>query len=149
PRYYLEIADAQEAPGVNSGLLLEARKLLREQLAKRPEVVLAGAGAPADDQALASWLKKRNLRGYRVFVRITHVGKETLPPRAGRPYKQRRPPVRASLLGATLRGGIRALPGDGEPSTATEFSGASRPADESALLHDALADALGQAIDRA
>jgi hypothetical protein len=149
PKYYIRIADTEENPGVKSGLLDEAKKILHDELAKRPEFVLE-LKAPADPDALAAELKKRNLKGYKVFVRLTHVGTEILPPREGRPYKQLQATVRAAIVGVTLPGDVMALGGDGESQSATEFGGAKpKDTDQAALKQEALRDALAQAVEKA
>ncbi|HJZ84127.1 MAG TPA: hypothetical protein VKN99_03110 [Polyangia bacterium] len=150
-KYYIRIADTQEPPDLKSGLLDEAKKLLREELARRPEFVLELKDAPpdSDPDALAAELKKRNLKGYKVFVRLTHVGTEILPPRPGRRYRQVQATVRASIIGISIPSQVMALGGDGESSSATEFSGKPDDREVAQLKHDALADALSQAVDKA
>jgi hypothetical protein len=149
-KYYIRIAETEETPGLKSGLVDDAKKILHDELAKRPEFVLELKDLPSDPDQLAAELKKRNLKGYKVFVRLNQVGTEVVPPRQGRPYRQVAATVRASLVGVTLPGEVMALGGDGESTTATEFSGAKpRDADVAQLKHEALTDALTQAIDKA
>src|SRR5215813_13136190 len=148
-KYYIRIAETEEPAELKSGLVEEAKRLLQQELAKRPEFVLEIKDAPTDPDALAAELKKRNLKGYKVFVRLTHVGTSVLPPRPGRPYKQLQAIVRAAIVGVTLPGEVMALGGDGESMSTTEISGKPRDADVASLKHDALADALSQAVDKA
>jgi len=148
-KYFIRIAETEEASGVKSGLTDEAKKLLREELTKRPQFVLDDGKMPADPDKLAGELKKRNLKGYKVFVRLTKVATEILPPKEGRPYKQLSATVRADIIGVTLPGEVMALGGDGESSTTTEISGKPKDDEVDQLKHDALADALSQAVDKA
>ena len=150
-KYYIRVAETEEVAGLKSGLVDDARRILREELAKRPDFVLDLEGVPANADAdrLSAELKKRNLKGYKVFVRLTRVQTEVLPPRTGRPYKQLQATVRAALVGVTLPGEVMALGGDGESSTAMEFSGQPREEAIGELKREALADALAQAVDKA
>jgi hypothetical protein len=148
-KYYIQLADTQEAAGVKSGLIEQAKQVLRAELAKRPEFVLASDDMPKDPDQLAAELKKRSLKGYKVFVRLTKVESEVLPPRQGRPFKQLSATVRADIVGVTLPGEVMALGGEGESSTATEISGQPKDAEVASLKKDALADALSQAVDKA
>jgi len=147
-KYYIRIAETEEAAGVKSGMADEAKKLLREELAKRPQFVLDDK-MPEDPDKLAGELKKRNLKGYKVFVRLTKVSTEVLPPKEGRPYKQLSATVRADIIGVTLPGEVMALGGDGESSSMTEISGKPRDEEVSQLKEEALKDALSQAVDKA
>src|SRR2546427_6311273 len=137
-KYYIRIAETEEPPELKSGLVDEAKRLLHDELAKRPEFVLEIKDAPTDPDALADELKKRNLKGYKVFVRLTHVGTEILPPRQGHRYKQLSATVRAAIIGVTLPGEVMALGGDGEASSITEISGKPSDAEVASLKHDAL-----------
>lgn len=147
-KYYIRIAETEEAAGVKSGMADEAKKLLREELSKRPQFVLDDK-MPEDPDKLAGELKKRNLKGYKVFVRLTKVATEVLPPKEGRPYKQLSATVRADIIGVTLPGEVMALGGDGESSSMTEISGKPRDEEVSQLKQEALKDALSQAVDKA
>jgi hypothetical protein len=149
-RYYFQIAPTEEEKGLSSGLVEAAQTALREALAKRPEVVLdLGPDAPTDPAALGALLKKRNLHGFKVFVRLLAVESKTVPPRPGRQYKQLEATVRASLVGITLPGDQIAIGGDGESTAATEFGGTPKPTEVAQLKQDALVGALAQAVDRA
>src|SRR5262249_44251112 len=139
PRYFIRIAETEETAGLKSGLVEDAKKLLRDELAKRPQFLLELPDAPADPDQLAAVLKRKNLKGFKVFVRLTHVATEVLPPREGRPYKQLQATVRASIIGVTLPGDVMALGGDGESTTTTEFSGKPKDTDALSLKRDALA----------
>jgi hypothetical protein len=145
----IRIAETEEAPDLHSGLVAEAREILRQRLAKYTDLVVDPKDAPPEGPALEEFLQKNHLKAYKVFVRLTAAKTEVLPPRQGRPYKQLSATVRAALVGVTLPGDVMALGGDGESQAATEISGSPKPADELALKREALGDALTQAVDKA
>src|SRR5688572_22810315 len=82
-KFFIRITEAEEAQGIESGLLTEAKKLLADELRRRPEFVLDIPGLPTEPDALAAELKRRNLKGYSVVLRLTRFKTQVLPPRQG------------------------------------------------------------------
>ena len=147
PKYYIELKDTEEAAGVKSGLVAEARKLLEESLKKRPDVVLAekGAKAPTEEE-----LKAKGLRGIAMVVRIESMSDEIVPPPSGKGYKQLQGSIRTTVLGTAVPSQMMVLSGDGECTVGTQVSGGqASEAEKKGLRMDALKDALGQSLDKA
>ena len=146
PRYYVELKDAEESPGVKSGLVEDARKLLQKQLEQRADVQLAAPGArwPSDEE-----LKGRGQRGLQMIVRIEKLDEQIAPPADGKKWKTLQVSLRTSVFGTLIPSRQLILSGDGECTVATEISGQSSDAEKKQLRKEALADALKQSIDKA
>ena len=146
PKYYVELKDTEEQPGVKSGLVDEAKRLLQKQLEQRADVQLAASGAkwPSDEE-----LKGKGQRGLQMIVRIEKLDEQVAPPADGKKFKTLQVSLRTSVLGTLIPSKQMILAGDGECTVATEISGAASDAEKKQLRKEALVDALKQSVDKA
>ncbi len=146
PKYYVELRETEESPGVRSGLVEDAKKLLHKQLEARTDVELAAPGArwPSDDE-----LKGRGQRGLQMTVRIEKLDEQIAPPADGKKFKTLQVSLKTSVFGSLIPSRQMILSGDGECTVATEISGGSSDAEKKQLRKEALADALKQSVDKA
>lgn len=151
PRYYIAIRDVEGPPGAGKDdpTRLLARKLFQEELGRRKELTLDGAGLPAGGAPLAQELKRRNLKGYQLTLRLLSVTQALNPPPKGKQYRVLERGVRLTVIGTTLPEDQLAVGGDGESTVQADVGAqiSERKAEE--LLGDALRDALGQAVQQA
>mgnify|MGYP000662125190 CR=1 FL=1 len=145
------IRDVEGPPGAGKDdpTRLLARKLFQEELGRRKELTLDGAGLPAGGAPLAQELKRRNLKGYQLTLRLLSVTQALNPPPKGKQYRVLERGVRLTVIGTTLPEDQLAVGGDGESTVQADVGAqiSERKAEE--LLGDALRDALGQAVQQA
>lgn len=147
PKYYIELNPTEEAAGLKTGLLDEAKQILSEELKKRPDVVLHADGAPHPSEAD---LKQKGLRGVSMVVRIEALSDEVLPPEGGKGARQLQASARTSVLGTAIPSRQMVLAGDGECTLGTKVT--ATKIDERERKHlrlDALKDALHQSVEKA
>ena len=147
PRYFLIFREVLEAPGVVTGLKDSVKPLLVEALRQYPEIVLELPDAPQDPEALDAYLKKRGLKGYEINIRLTKLVKELKEARPGERRKVLAVTVGVSIFGTSFPGKSFAIGGDGESTVEIRVL-KETPKDVDALKHDALKDALEQAIPK-
>src|SRR5262245_46289193 len=66
-RYYIVVRSVEQAPGVETGLSAELKKLLIAELKKRPEVSLelpGGITAESDEKDILAVLREKKLKAY-------------------------------------------------------------------------------------
>jgi hypothetical protein len=143
-------ADGGAQPEAVSVVAL-ARDNLLEALRKRPEVVLElnGIATDAPAAAVAAELKRRNLKGYEVTLRILRQDHSVRPPPAGRRFRLLEQNVKLALVGTLYPGEpTLALGGDGESTVQIEVGAQISENQQREVLVDALKDAVQQAVDQ-
>jgi hypothetical protein len=148
PKYYFKIFEINIGKFKEPGLAESARELLEKELGSRPEFT-SDLGEAVDDQAVFAELKRRQLRGFRVSLRLDELSKELKPPRPGGRLKQLAVAAKLSVFGTTFPGEKLAFGGDGEGLVEAEVVESRLPAETPPLIKDVLAQALKQAVDQA
>jgi hypothetical protein len=149
PKFYFRLGEVKAGPEISEALKTYAGEAVKEDLAKRPEWASDVGAAAADPAALPAELKKRNLRGFSVVVRIDRVGKELKEPAPGSRRKRAAVDVKLSVFGTTIPEEKLAFSGDGESSVEAEVSERDGDAAAESLVKDAIKDAVKQADDQA
>lgn len=147
PKYYFQLRDVKAGPAVDPALKAYAGEALKADLAGRPEWA-SDIGAHGTDAVVAE-LKKRNLRGFDVTVRIENIKKELKEPAPGARLKRLALTVRLSVFGTTIPEEKLSFSGDGEAGLESEVSEKNLAAEETSLAKDAVKDAVKQAVDQA
>src|SRR5690349_7224411 len=86
PKYFFQMQEVKAGPEVPAPLKAYAAQAVKDELAKRREwesdIGAPGKQAPGEDRSgLVAELKKRNLRGFDVTVRIENFKQELKDPR--------------------------------------------------------------------
>ena len=155
PKYYFQTQDVKAGPEVDAALRAYAAEAVKTELASRPEwasdIGPAGEHArPGDDRAaLIAELKKRNLRGFDVTVRIESFKQELKDPKPGGRLKQVAVNVRLSVFGTTIPDAKVAFAGTGDSGVEAEVSEHRRAADSAVAGREVVKDAIKQAVDQA
>jgi hypothetical protein len=171
PKYYFQLQDVKAGPEVDAALKTYAGEALTADLAGRPEWASATAGEckpnaacipasaatpavgpdgkPAARTELAATLKRLNLRGFDVTVRIDKLKQEMKDPRPGGRLKQLAVTVHLSVFGTTIPDAKLAFSGEGEAGTEAEVADRKIAAETTAATKDAIKDAIKQAVDQA
>ena len=155
PKYYFQIQEVKAGPELDAALKEYAADAVKAELAGRPEWAsdvggAARASRPGEDRsALVAELKKRNLRGFDVTVRIENFKQELKDPKPGGRLKQLAVNTRLSVFGATIPEAKVAFSGSGESGVEAEVSEHRMKADTAAAGKDVLKDAIKQAVDQA
>jgi hypothetical protein len=154
-KYYFQIQEVKAGPELDAALKEYAADALKAELAGRPEWA-SDVGGPArpskpgeDRSALVAELKKRNLRGFDVTVRVENFKQELKDPKPGGRLKQLAVNTRLSVFGATIPEAKVAFSGSGESGVEAEVSEQRMAADSTAAAKDVLKDAIKQAVDQA
>jgi hypothetical protein len=147
-KYYFQIYEINIGKYEEPGLKESARTLLEKELSSRPEFT-ADLGDAADDAAVMAELKKRQLRGFKVSLRLDELSKEMKDPRPGGRLKQLAVGTKLSVFGTTLPGEKLAFGGDGEAVVEAEVVESRLDTQTPPLVNDVLAQALKQAVDQA
>jgi hypothetical protein len=147
PRFYFKVIEINVGDYKEPGLEESARTLLEKELGSRPEFT-ADLGGASDDEAVAVALKKKDLRGFRVSLRLEQLSKELKPPRPGGRLKQLAVATKLSVFGTTFPGEKLAFGGDGEAVVEAEVVESRLEAQTPQLISDVLAQALKQAVDQ-
>jgi hypothetical protein len=155
PKFYFQVQDVKAGPEVDAALKTYAAQALKDELAKRPEwasdIGPAGENArPGQDRsALVAELKRRNLRGFDVTVRIEDFKQQLKDPRPGGRLKQLALDVRLTVFGTTIPDAKLAFSGSGQSGLEAEVSDKSFARDAADAGRDALKDSIKQAVDQA
>jgi hypothetical protein len=155
PKYYFQTQDVKAGPEVDAPLKAFAAEALKADLAARPEwasdIGPAGtATRPGEDRsALAAELKKRNLRGFDVVVRIETFKKEMKDPKPGGRLKRLAMELKVSVVGTTIPEAKLAFNGTGEAAIEAEVAEARLAADTANVGKEVMKDAIKQAVDQA
>ena len=148
PKYYFKILEINVGKYEEPGLVDTARELLEKELGSRPEFT-SDLGEASDDQALFAELKRRQLRGFRVSLRLDQLEKQLVPPRPGGRLKQLAVAAKLSVFGTTFPGEKLAFAGEGEGLVEAEVVESRLATETPPLIKDVLAQALKQAVDQA
>jgi hypothetical protein len=148
PKYYFQIFEINVGDHKEPGLVESARSLLEKELGSRPEFT-SDLGGVTEGPAVFAELKKRQLRGFKVSLRLDELSKELKPPRPGGGLKQLAVGTRLSVFGTTLPGEKLAFGGDGEAVVEAAVVESRVEQQTPALVNDVLAQALKQAVDQA
>jgi hypothetical protein len=149
PRFYFKIIEVNIGNLEEPGLAATARSVLEKDLGSRPEFVADPAlDAASDEETVAAELKKRDLRGFRVSLRVEQLSKNLEPPRPGGRLKQLAVATKLSVFGTTFPGEKLAFGGDGEAVVEAEVVESRLAAQTPALIEDVLTQAIKQAVDQ-
>ena len=96
-----------------------AKEVLAAELASRPEFTSDLGGAAGD--ALPAELKRRNLKGFDVTLKLVSLTHEPKPPRPGGRLKQLAVGAKVSVFGTTIPEAKLAFGGDGEAMVEAEI----------------------------
>jgi hypothetical protein len=146
PKYYFQIREVKAGPEVDAALKSYAGDALKADLAGRPEWA-SDVGAQGD--ALVAELKRRNLRGFYVTLRIENLKKEIKEPAPGARLKRLALTVKLTVFGTTIPEEKLSFSGDGEAGMESEVSDKRAQAEEASLAKDVVKDAVKQAVDQA
>jgi hypothetical protein len=155
PKYYFQTQEVKAGPEVDAGLKAYAAEALKADLAARPEwasdigPAADGARPGTDRTALVAELKKRNLRGFDVTVRIETFKKQMKDPKPGGRLKRLAMDLKVSVVGTTIPEAKLAFNGTGEAGIEAEVSDARLEADSAHVGKEAMKDAIKQAVDQA
>jgi len=154
PKYYFQTQDVKAGPEVDAALKAYAMEALKADLAARPEWASdIGPGISArpgeDRTALVAELKKRNLRGFDVTVRIETFKKEMKDPKPGGRLKRLGIEMKVSVVGTTIPEAKLAFNGTGEAAIEAEVSEARLADDTANVGKEVVKDAIKQAVDQA
>ena len=147
PRYYFRMGGVKAGPEVGDALKTYAGDALKEELASRPEWA-SDIGATGTD-ALVAELKKRDLRGFDVTVRVESYKHEVKDPAQGARLKRLAVTVRLTVFGTTIPDGKLAFSGEGEAGLESEVADKRMEAEQLSMAKDAIKDAVKQAVDQA
>jgi hypothetical protein len=155
PKFFFQLQEVKAGPEVDAALKTYAGQAVKDELAKRPEwesdIGPSGQGArPGQDRsALVAELKKRNLRGFDVTVRIESFKQELKDPRPGGRLKQLAVDVRLTVFGTTIPDAKLSFSGSGQSGVEAEVADKNMAKDSDDAGKDAIKDAIKQAIDQA
>jgi hypothetical protein len=154
PKYYFQTQDVKAGPEVDAPLKAYAMEALKADLAARPEWASdIGPGISArpgeDRSGLVAELKKRNLRGFDVTVRIETFKKEMKDPKPGGRLKRLAMEMKVSVVGTTIPEAKLAFNGTGEAGIEAEVAEARLAADTANVGKEVIKDAIKQAVDQA
>ncbi len=147
-KYYFELHEVESRLPLNGDIRSFTGDAVREELASRPEWASDLGGAKNREMVLSE-LKKRNLAGFDVVVKITQLKKEVKEPNPGSRLKRLSVNVKLSVLGTTLPGEKISFGGDGEASVEAEVPESRLDTEAEAMTRDAIKDAVKQAVDQA
>jgi hypothetical protein len=147
PKYYFQLHEVKAPPDVDAALKAYAGEALKADLAARPEWA-SDIGATGTDAVVAE-LKKRNLRGFDVTVRIDAIKKEIKDPSPGARLKRLAVSVKLSVFGTTIPEEKLAFSGDGEAGLESEVPDRQMDTEATSLAKDGIKDAVKQAVDQA
>jgi hypothetical protein len=156
PRFFVVVRGVDEAAGVKSDLVAEAKALFTAELGRRAEFTLTppselGPSANelvADPEAFKAALREHKLRAIELTLRILEVTRATEPPPPGKPFRVLKRGIRLSVFGTTLPDKVMAIGGDGDSLIATEIRRNENAEQEGKeLLAEAAKAAITQAVD--
>jgi hypothetical protein len=156
PRFFVVVRGVDEAAGVKSDLVEEAKALFIAELGRRPELTLtppaelgpSAATLPSDPEAFKAALRTHKLRALELTLRILEVTRATDPPPPGKPFRVLKRGIKLSVFGTTLPDKVMAIGGDGDSLIAADIrrdENAEKEGKE--LLAEAAKVAITQAVD--
>jgi hypothetical protein len=149
-KYLAIVRPIVELKNVKSGILVEARRMLLDEVGKRPELSLElPADLPTEREPLQAALRERHLRAVEVVLTIVAVSRELRPPAPGKRFRTLVRGIKLTITGTQLPDWMVALTGDGEADVAAEIGDTTDVDKEGhAVLVDAARAAIPQAMDR-
>jgi hypothetical protein len=148
PKYYFKISEVKVGKQGDAEIAKIAREDLEHDLSSRSEFT-SDVGDAADGAALLAELKKRNLKGFSVSLRLDHLGKDLKDPKPGGRLKQLAVGVKVSVFGTTLPGEKLAFSGEGDAVVEAEIVEARLEQESLSLVKEVMPMALKQAVDQA
>jgi hypothetical protein len=154
PKFFFQVQEVKAGPEVPAALKAYAAQAVKDELAKRPEwesdIGPPGKQGPGEDRSgLVGELKKRNLRGFDVTVRIESFKQELKDPRPGGRLKQLAVDAKLTVFGTTIPDAKLAFSGSGQSGIESEVADRTLAKDSDEAGKDALKDAIKQAVDQA
>jgi hypothetical protein len=148
-KYFVVVRGVDEAPGVQSGFVDEAKQLFVDELKRHPEFTLEPpAGLPTEPAEMSKALKQKHMRAFEVTLKIQEVTRELQPPKPGKQFKMLVRGIKLSVFGSTLPDKILAIGGDGDAQVATEVGKAENLDQEAKqLLGECTKVAVAQAVE--
>ena len=146
-KYYFAVAEVKSDVPVDDQLQLAAKEVLNQDLAARPEFTSDLGGTTGE--ALAAELKRRNLKGFNVSLKLVSIAREPKPPKPGGRLKQLEVSAKVAVFGTTIPEAKLAFGGDGEAIVEAEIVERRLDEEAAALTKDALTQAVRQAVDQA
>ncbi len=147
-KYYFKIVEVNVSKSGDSSLGKVAGDFLEKELAER-EGFTADLGSVKDDAGVMAELKKRNLKGFRISLRLEKISKEMRPPKPGGRLKQMTVDLKVSVFGTTLPGDKLAFSGEGEAAMEAEVIEAKIDQESASMVKDVMGQAVKQAVDQA
>jgi hypothetical protein len=147
-KYYFQLNEVKAGPEVDAALKAYAGEAVKADLAARPEWA-SDLGGAQGEAAVVAELKKRNLRGFDVTVRLEEIKKEIKEPKPGGRLKRLAINVRLTVFGTSIPGEKLAFSGDGEVGMEAEVVERQIEAEAAAVTKDAIKSAIKQAVDQA
>jgi hypothetical protein len=147
PKYYFQLGEVKAGADVDPALKTYAGEALRAELASRPQWA-SDLGVHGTESVVAE-LKKRNLRGFDVTVRMDSVKKEVKEPSPGARNKRLAVSTRVTVFGTTIPEAKLSFSGDGEAGLESEVAEKRMETEGTSLAKDAIKDAIKQAVDQA
>lgn len=147
PKFYFAVGEVKAEVPVDEATHVMAKEVLASELASRPEFTSDLGGAAGD--ALPAELKRRNLKGFDVTLKLVSLTHEPKPPRPGGRLKQLAVGAKVSVFGTTIPEAKLAFGGDGEAMVEAEIVERRIAEETRALDRDVLVQAVRQAVDQA
>ncbi|HEY0706612.1 MAG TPA: hypothetical protein VGG33_07440 [Polyangia bacterium] len=146
-KYYFAVADVQDEAKADEATKVAARQVLQDDLAARPEFT-SDLGDTTPD-ALPDELRRRNLKGFHVTLKLIALTQEPKPPRPGGRLKQLAVTAKVAVFGTTIPDAKLAFGGDGEATVEAEIVERRQAEEAATLTREVLVQAVRQAVDQA
>lgn len=147
-KYYFKIHEINLGKNGGEETAAVARELLEKELASRSEFT-SDVGPAREDQEIFAELKRRQLKGFKVSLRLDRLTREPRPPKPGGRLKQLGVDIKLSVFGTTFPGEKLSFSGDGEAAIEAEVVERRMDEEAAAMVKDVMAQALRQAVDQA
>jgi hypothetical protein len=147
-KYYFNISEIRAAAATDDATKEVARAALQSELAARPEFT-SDLGGVAGADAIVAELKRRNLQGFQVTLKIEELSREKKPSRPGSRYPQVAINLKLSVFGTTLPGAKLAFGGEGEAAIEAEVPEPRIEQESAGMVKDLMVQAVKQAVDQA
>lgn len=147
PRFYMEVRSVKEPPRTSPSLKEPGKAIFLTELKKHPQVVTELGDPPPSGPDLEKALKAKRLTGYGLVLRITKASHSLNPPAKGKVYKVLMVEVSVAIDAEKIPSGQMALAGEGTAQVGTEVRRV-KEKERVQLMHEALTEAIRQAVDR-
>jgi hypothetical protein len=148
PKYFFQVGEVKAPAGFDPGLKAFVAEAVKTELASRP-LWASELGGAEGEAAIVAELKKRNLRGFDVTVRLEELKKDVKEPKPGGRLKRLSVGVRLTVFGTAIPGAKLAFSGDGEAAMEAELTEKRMEAESADMAKEASKDAIKQAVDQA